>query len=454
MENELKHLIWNIKHALSQFEGPLSQELDFCLKISPTSRGSSSPDKNQVYQKLLATVQELDKLLITLTPPHMTLVDGIFAFTNSKVLLCASQYGIADHVQTLQPCSISELAKSAGLHEQGLSQIIRYLREMGYFSQDHVTGKLSNNRLSNLLRRDHWATWVNWVDFFPREYYDLISHLPDQLSSDQPKTATELFYNTDKPIYQYLAETGKAAVFHKVTGTGSVVEAPGLLADYPWDEVVSEMVVDIGAGGGDFIQSYLEKFLNATAAAFELPSTAEMLKQRFAADNQDDSLASRVVSITGGDFFVDPLPKSSVYVLRWILHNWGDEECTKLLRRIRETMAVTPHVSRVLVVESVLFEGRLGRGARYADIRMLARCRNKERTLEEYRTLAEASGFQLSRVVTPRGCLTQVVELRPADAHVFVPHGNGVGGWEWESEVTKGKNKGVEVPEAAAQHAP
>ncbi|KAM5480394.1 hypothetical protein McanCB56680_004914 [Microsporum canis] len=433
MENELEHLNWNIQHALKQLEGPLAEELKLFHDVSPASPQSSVV----VYQKLLDTVQALDKLLVTLTPPHMLLVDGIFAFTNSKVLLCASEHRLADHVQNLQPCSISELANAAGLYEQGLSQIIRYLREMGYFYQDPVTRKLSNNRLSNLLRKDHWGTWINWVDFFPREYYDLLSHLPTQLKSDQPKTATELFYNTDKPIYQFLAETGRAEGFHRVTGTGSVVEAPGLLADYPWDDVKGETVVDIGAGVGDFIRTYLEKFPDATAAAFELPSTAEILQQRFP---PNDTLAKRVVSITGGDFFKDPLPQSSVYLLRWILHNWGDEDCVKLLRRIRDTITIKPGVSRVLIVESVVFDGRLGRGARYADIRMLARCRNKERTLDEYRTLAEDAGWRLNKIVSPRGCLTQILELRPVGACAVLRNGNGSSngnnvGPEWESEL-------------------
>lgn len=74
MENELEHLNWNIKHALSQLEGPLSEELNACLDVSPTSLNSSP----LVYQKLLETVQVLDKLLVTLTPPNMTLMDGIF----------------------------------------------------------------------------------------------------------------------------------------------------------------------------------------------------------------------------------------------------------------------------------------------------------------------------------------------------------------------------------------
>jgi hypothetical protein len=87
MENELEHLNWNIKHALSQLEGPLAQELDSCLEVSPGSLNSSS----SVYQKILDTVQALDKLLVTLTPPHMTLVDGVFGKPFKSLTLCITK---------------------------------------------------------------------------------------------------------------------------------------------------------------------------------------------------------------------------------------------------------------------------------------------------------------------------------------------------------------------------
>ncbi|KAH8702194.1 O-methyltransferase [Talaromyces proteolyticus] len=412
MENEIDHLLWNAKHSLSLLEGPLANELDGVLDVKSTKL---SP----VYKKIEETIQVLDKLLITLTPPHLTLVDGIFAFTNSKVLLCATEYKLADHIQKLQPVSIQDLASAAGVHELGLSQVMRYLGEMGYFTQDPVTKKFSNNRLSSLLLNDHWTTWIAWADFFPREYYDLISHLPSQLKIDQPKTATELFYKTDKPIYQYLAETGRVAEFHRVTKTGSVAEAPGLLNDYPWNEVSSETIMDIGAGTGDFIRAYLEQYPTATAGAFELPQTADVLQTQIPAD---DPIANRLVAVNRGDFFKDAIPAATVYHLRWILHNWNDEDSIKLLKRIREAAVVKPGVTRVLIVESVVFEGRLGRGARYADIRMLARCRSKERTLEEYTNIATQAGWKVERVVSPRGCLTQILELRPSGE---VLDGNG-----------------------------
>lgn len=346
----------------------------------------------------------------TSLPDSALLTNTFQGFINSKVLLCASQYHLADHVGTLSPCTVTELAAATGLQERGLFQVMRYLREMGYFEHNPKTGTYCNNRLSSLLRKDHWSTWKNWVEFFPREYYDILCHLPDQLSNGETKTASELFYNTDKPIYQYLADTGKATQFHKVTGTGSVVEAPGILADYPWAEIESETLLDIGAGAGDFIRSYLQRYTTATASALELPPAAEILKARFP---KEDPLSSRLVSVVGGDFLADALPRVSVYFMRWILHNWGDDDCIKLLRRVRDAMIVKAGVSRLLVSEIVLSDGRLGRGGRYADIRMLVHSSAKERTLEEYCDLAKKSGWRLHRLVLPKGCLTHIIELRP-----------------------------------------
>ena len=85
MENELEHLKWNIEHALQQLEGPLSGELRSFHDISPTSPGTSVA----VYQKLLDVVQALDKLLLTLTPSHMLLVDGVFGTDSQPLPLAA-----------------------------------------------------------------------------------------------------------------------------------------------------------------------------------------------------------------------------------------------------------------------------------------------------------------------------------------------------------------------------
>ena len=154
------------------------------------------------------------------------------AFTNSKVLLCAVENNFAD-LLSAGPLTVSELAAKAGCDERSTGQIVNYLIGMGIFAQDLADRRVSNNMVSDLLCSDHWTQWRSWASFFPNEYYDLLNHLPAALKSDQKRSATALYYDTDKPIYQFLAETGRAAPWHKAIGAFTLAEMPYMIADYP-----------------------------------------------------------------------------------------------------------------------------------------------------------------------------------------------------------------------------
>jgi hypothetical protein len=55
----------------------------------------------------------------------------------------------------------------------------------------------------------------------------------------------------------------------------------------------------------------------------------------------------------GGDFFTDVPVQANAYVMRWILHDWSDEQSVGLLTNVRR--AATPD-ARLMVVESVIPE--------------------------------------------------------------------------------------------------
>jgi hypothetical protein len=131
-------------------------------------------------------------------------------------------------------------------------------------------------------------------------------------------------------------------------------------------------------------------------------------------------LTSRLISVHGGDFFKDALPAYGAYLLKWVLHNWSDDECVEILKNLRKSILMKEDISRVIVMETILLEGRLGRMGRYGDIRMLSRCRNKERSLRDYEMLADRSGWRIKEVIQPRGSLTHILDLRPVEGVVVV----------------------------------
>lgn len=252
----------------------------------------------------------------------------------------------------------------------------------------------------------------------------MLSSLPDAIAAGSTRSAAQHFYDTDDSTYAIMHARGLTAGFHKAIGAFSVAEAPGLLADYPWGEELLQgraTLTDVGAGQGDFVRAYAGAFPRARVVAFDLPATAEIIRGRFVEGGVEGFSGGEGengrVQVLGGDFFAEDnqLPKSEVYFLRLVFHNWDDEKCVRILEKVREAMVRRPGVSRVLVVEMVIREGRLGSFARYGDIRMLTMVKNKERTLDEYREIARKGGFEIADVITPRGCLSQVLDLRPVN---------------------------------------
>lgn len=88
--------------------------------------------------------------------------------------------------------------------------------------------------------------------------------------------------------------------------------------------------------------------------------------------------------------------------LQWILHDWGDDYCIKLLKNC--WMAL-PEDGKVVVLETIVSEpsnnGETDVMSNIdGDMMMLAiNAGGKERTAKEYEALARESGFASSRIV-------------------------------------------------------
>lgn len=87
--------------------------------------------------------------------------------------------------------------------------------------------------------------------------------------------------------------------------------------------------------------------------------------------------------------------------MQWILHDWSDEHCLKLLKNCWEAV---PNGGKVIIVESILPEvpdSSVSSNIVYEqDLFMLAQNPGgKERTLKEYEALALKTGFSGCEVI-------------------------------------------------------
>ena len=108
------------------------------------------------------------------------------------------------------------------------------------------------------------------------------------------------------------------------------------------------VLVDIGGSSGTF----------AFAIARALPGIHCIVQDRpevvVAAANAIPKDVAKRVSFMAHDFFTEqPIQNADIYLLRWILHDWSDAYCIRLLK------ALTPALknnARIIVQEHILPE--------------------------------------------------------------------------------------------------
>ena len=133
----------------------------------------------------------------------------------------------------------------------------------------------------------------------------------------------------------------------------------------------------------------LRRHVHLTGVVLEYSAAGSRTRDAIAAS----SIAGRCV-VREGSFF-DPLPLSSdVFLLCWILHDWGNAEAVQILERCR---AAAEPKGRVLIVER-LSAGPEGGIDTELDLRMLVYFGARERTLEEFRALTSQAGLWIRRV--------------------------------------------------------
>lgn len=111
-------------------------------------------------------------------------------------------------------------------------------------------------------------------------------------------------------------------------------------------------VVDIGGANGALVLALLHAHPQLTGQVFDLPHVVPGAR----AAAREAGLQERF-SVVAGDFFVS-VPAADYYLLKWILHDWSDDNCVRILRNCR---AAGGGSARALIIEALIGEVRYRR---------------------------------------------------------------------------------------------
>lgn len=102
-----------------------------------------------------------------------------------------------------------------------------------------------------------------------------------------------------------------------------------MTADYDWSrhDGPDVVVADIAGGLGTVLNLVLQKMPHSRGILFDMPSVIAQAKLQplWAPD-----VAERV-GYVAGDMF-ESVPEADLYIMRWIIHDWNDEESVRILK--------------------------------------------------------------------------------------------------------------------------
>lgn len=151
-------------------------------------------------------------------------------------------------------------------------------------------------------------------------------------------------------------------------------------------------LLDLGGGEGVFLREAAARAPQLQLHLFDLPAVAARGEARLT----EAGLGARL-TVTGGDFFRDPLPTGADLIsLVRVLHDHDDGPVEGLLRRVHEAL---PPGGRLLVVEPMAgVPGTEAVGEAYFALYLLAMGSGRARTPAELAVMLERAGFANIRI--------------------------------------------------------
>jgi len=204
-----------------------------------------------------------------------------------------------------------------------------------------------------------------------------------------------------------LGDPERALVFNKamenIDGIGGV--APVL--DFDWAQNC-EVVVDLAGGKGRYLANILQLTDTKKGILFDLPQVIAEAKEAWPQSYSPKTI-SKVSFVSGSFFNTSQIPQAPAgdrttvhcYVLRNILHDWSDQDSLQILANLAASLRP---IDKLIITETIPDELMQDKGqadvVTMMDI-VMSTFQGKERTISQFNSLFQQSGFHPFQEVRP-----------------------------------------------------
>lgn len=318
-------------------------------------------------------------------PPEAILMQMLSGALLQQAICVAAKLGIAD-LLAAKSQTVAELASTTKTHEASLYRVLRALAGAGIFAET-ATHTFGLTPLATVLRSDVPNSIRNFAILMGEDWlWQNCGELMHSVTTGGP--AQNHVHGMGS--FEFFTQNAAAgAVFNRAMTSLSQAAVPAIVESCDFSAV--RKLVDIAGGHGLLLAEILKANPHMQGVLFDLPSVIEGAGALL----EKEGVRSRV-ELASGDFFKAVPTGADAYVMKHIIHDWDDERSIRILRNIGTAMN---QGGKVLIVEMVIPEGNEPSPAKAMDLQMLVMESGKERTRDEYRSLLEAAGFRLTRII-------------------------------------------------------
>ncbi len=165
----------------------------------------------------------------------------------------------------------------------------------------------------------------------------------------------------------------------------TLAEAPAIVAAYPWPH--DGVVCDFGGRRGILLAEILKARPRLNGVLIDSAAVLDQARAYLAAQG-----VGQRIELSPGDLLGTLDVRADVYVLKWILHDWDDATCVRVIRSIAATM---PSGAQLIVIEGDQQANRADARFSMIDLQMLVVTPGgRERSAHEIGQILVSGGLQ------------------------------------------------------------
>ena len=315
---------------------------------------------------------------------HDKVFQMIMASLGSQVVRTLALMSVAEHLHgaalTAEEIAVRESSDPALTY-----RLLRAGAALGFLEYHADTGQFTGTSLLGVLREDSPLSLKYYAQAAAGPAFWLTNMLMPQAVMEG---STRVVDALGSSVFEHFAEhRDQAREFSAaMTNLSTPVIREAVTA---MDTRDAHFVVDVGGADGAFIAALLQHNPALTGAVLDLAQVIPGVIEAAAAHG----LQSRMTGIVG-DFFHE-IPAADVYLMKFVLHDWSDESCVRILSNIGAAMKPG---ARLFVVEMAI-TATTSMSACLMDMAMLTGFTGQERELAHFAKLLHSAGLEIGQTV-------------------------------------------------------